>query len=103
MNVKKMIRPNCHPTYNERHQKIIELIDWTLEKYKADIKKTQQQNDEQEVIIDNIIEELDKKRNLAINKKQQALLKDEVWKYGGEEDTIDYVLFRIRELTGRLI
>jgi hypothetical protein len=98
-----MIRPNCHPTYNERHQKIIELIDWTLEKYKADIKKTQQQNDEQEVIIDNIIEELDKKRNIAINKKQQALLKDEVWKYGGEEDTIDYVLFRIRELTGRLI
>jgi hypothetical protein len=103
MTVKKTIRPNCHPTYNERHQKIIELIDWTLEKYKADIKKTQQQNDEQEVIIDNIIEELDKKRNIAINKKQQALLKDEVWKYGGEEDTIDYVLFRIRELTGRLI
>ena len=59
----KMIRPSCHPTYNERHQKIIELIDWTLEKYKADIKKTQQQNDEQEVITDNIIEELDKKRN----------------------------------------
>ena len=36
----KMIRSNCHPTYNERHQKIIELIDWTLEKYKADMKKT---------------------------------------------------------------
>jgi hypothetical protein len=30
----KMIRPNCHPTYNEHHQKIIELIDGTLEKYK---------------------------------------------------------------------
>ena len=99
----EMIRPNCHPTYNERHQKIIELIDWTLEKYKADIKKTQQQNDEQEVIIDNIIEELDKKRDVSINKKQQALLKDEVWKYGGEEDNIDYVLFRILEMTGRLI
>ena len=27
----KMIRPNCHPTYNEPHQKIIEMIDWTLE------------------------------------------------------------------------
>ena len=25
----KMIRPNCHPTYNERHEKIIELIYWT--------------------------------------------------------------------------
>ena len=30
----KMIHPNSHPTYNERHQKIIELVDWTLEKYK---------------------------------------------------------------------
>ena len=24
-----MIHPNSHPTYNERQQKIIELIDWT--------------------------------------------------------------------------
>ena len=31
----EMIRPNCHPTYNERHQKIIELIDWTLQKYRT--------------------------------------------------------------------
>jgi hypothetical protein len=23
----KMIHPNSHPTYNERHQKIVELID----------------------------------------------------------------------------
>ncbi|HET9806011.1 MAG TPA: hypothetical protein VFP49_03795 [Nitrososphaeraceae archaeon] len=83
---------------DERHQKIIELTDWTLEKYKANMENTQQQNDEQ-VIIDTIIEELDKKREVAINKKRQALLKDEVWKYSGEEDTIDYVLFRIRELT----
>ena len=97
-----MICPHCHPTYNERHQKIIELIDWTLEKYKDNMEKTQQENDEQ-VIIDNIVEELDKKRDIAITKKNQAQLKDEVWKYGGEEDTIDYVLFRIREVTGRLI
>jgi hypothetical protein len=54
-----MIHPNCHPTYNERHQKIIELIDWTLEKYKAHMENTQQQNEQ--IIIDNIIEELDKK------------------------------------------
>jgi hypothetical protein len=95
----KMIHPNSHPTYNERHQKIIELIDWTLEKYRtANIKENNQQ--EQEVIIvDNIIEELAKKREIAIHKKKQAQLKDEVWKYGREEDTIDYVLFRIRELT----
>jgi len=47
--------------------------------------------------------ELDKKRDIAITKKRQALLKDEVWKYSEEEDTIDYVLFRIREMTGKLI
>ena len=42
-----MIRPNCHPTYNERHEKIIELIDWTLEKYKtANTKMTNQENEE---------------------------------------------------------
>ena len=55
----KMIYPNCHPTYNERHQKIIEMIDWTLEKYKANKENTQQEDEQ--VIIDNIIEELEKK------------------------------------------
>ena len=61
----EMIHPNSHPTYNERQQKIIGMIDWTLEKYKAGatIKMTNQENGEQEeVIIDNIIQELDKKR-----------------------------------------
>ena len=53
----KMIHPNSHSTYNERQEKIIELIDWTLEKYRAN-RKTQQH---EQVIIDNIIDELDKK------------------------------------------
>ena len=40
-----MIHPNSHPTYNERQQKIIEMIDWVLEKYKTtdNIKMTNQQ------------------------------------------------------------
>ena len=93
------IRPNLHhPTYNERHEKIIELIDWTLEKYKDNMEKTQQQNEE--AIIDNIIEELDKKRDIAINKKKKALLKDEVSIYRLEENTLDYILFRIHESIG---
>ena len=54
------------------------------------------------IIIDNITEELGKKRDIAINKKQKAQLKDEVLKYGEEEDTIDYILFIIRELKGKL-
>ena len=85
----KRIRPNLHPTYNERHQKIIEMIDWTLEKYKtavANIKKMKQK----EVIIDNIIEELNKKRDIAINKKQKAILKDEVSIYRLEENTFTH-------------
>jgi hypothetical protein len=28
----KMIHPKSHPTYIARHQKIIEIIEWTLEK-----------------------------------------------------------------------
>jgi hypothetical protein len=92
----KMIRPNCHPTYNERHQKIIEMIDLTMDKYKTSV-NTQKMNEQ--VIIDNIIEELDRKREVVINKKQKTLLKDEVVEYGEEEDTIDYVLFKICELT----
>jgi len=74
-----------------------------LERYRDNIEKTTQQHNEQEVIIDNIIEELAKKRDIVIHKKKQALLKDEVSMYRLEEDTIDNVLFRIRELTGRLI
>ena len=31
----------------------------------------------EQVIIDNIIEELDKKRKIVINKKQKSILKDE--------------------------
>jgi hypothetical protein len=35
----KRIGPKHHPTYNERHEEIIKLIDWTLEKYRASIKE----------------------------------------------------------------
>ena len=71
----KMIRTNCHPTYNERHEKVIELIDWTLEKYKMNMEKnTQQQNDKQ-VIIDNILEELDKKKRDSYKQKERSSTK----------------------------
>ena len=43
----------------------------------------------QKIIIDNIIQELDKKRDITINKKQKTLLKNEVVEYGEEEDAID--------------
>ena len=75
-----------------------------MEKYKeaatAKTKKKNQQNEEE--IIDNIIEELDKKRDIAIYKKKNALLKDEVSVYRLEEVTLDYILFIIREWAGKL-
>ncbi len=69
----KMIHPSSHPSYNERQQKIIEMIDWTLDKYKAgaNIIMTNQQNEEQEIIIDSIIKELEKKREVAITKNKK--------------------------------
>jgi len=43
----------------------------------------------EQLIIDDIIQELDKKRKIAINKKEKTILKDEVLEYRGEEDAID--------------
>jgi hypothetical protein len=70
-----------------------------LEKYRGRIKETHKE----QIIIDDIIEELDKKRKTAIHKMKKAMLKDEVSMYRLEETALDYVLFRIRELTGRLV
>ncbi len=70
-----------------------------MEKYKSNKENTQQN---EQVIINNIIQELDKKKEIAINKKQKTLLKDEVLKYGEEEHVIDYILFIILEGTGKL-
>ena len=78
------------------------LIDWTLENYRDNIDNTQQLNEEQ-IIIDDIIKQLDKKRNIAIHKMKKAMLKDEVSMHRLQETTLDYVLFRIRECRGRLM
>ena len=71
----KMIHPNSHPSYNERHQKILELIDWTLEKYKETTNIQNNQQNEEAIIIDNIIEELDKKKRYNYNQKEQSSTK----------------------------
>ena len=98
----KIIEPNFHqhPTFLERYQKIIEMIDWTLEKYRIVIQRNkiqQQQNEQDLVILNRIREELDQKRRIAINKNKQSELRDEVAMYRLEETTIDYVLSEIRE------
>ena len=73
----KMIHHLSHPIYNERQQKIIEMIDLTMDRYKTAV-NTQKMNEQ--VIIDNIIEELDRKREVVINKKQKKNLKKKLKK-----------------------
>jgi hypothetical protein len=109
------IRLNAdHPISNERYEKIIEMIDYTLEKYREAVNKEnnihqQQQHNEYEeeekellIIINNIFNELDKKRKIAINKSKDPL-NDEIEIYRLEETTLDYVLYIILEFAGKLI
>ena len=56
----------------------------------------------EQLIINIIIEELDNKRDITINKMKKTLLKDEIMKYSEEEDTIDDIFFIIRESTGKV-
>ena len=104
-----------HPISNERYEKIIEMIDYTLEKYRAAVNKEnniQQEHEENKyeeeekellIIINNIFNELDKKRKIAINKNDKDLLNDEIEIYRLEENTLDYVLYIILEFAGKII
>jgi hypothetical protein len=103
-----------HLISNERYEKIIEIIDHALEKYKEavnneNIIQQQQQNEYEEeekellIIINNIFNELDKKRKIAINKNDKDLLRDQIESYRLEETTLDYILYIILEFAGKLI
>ncbi len=101
-----------HPISNERYEKIIEMIDHTLEKYKEAVNNKnniqQQQNEYEEeekellIIINNIFYELDKKRKIAVNKNDKDL-RDQIESYRLEETTLDYILYIIIEFAGKLI
>ena len=88
-----------HPTFLERYQKIIEMIDWTLNRYRTVIQRNniQQQHEEDVVIINRIREELDEKRKITSNNITQSELRDEVAMYRLEETTIEDVLGEIGE------
>ena len=102
-----------HLISNERYEKIIEIIDHTLEKYKEAVNNEniiqQQQNEYEEeekellIIINNIFNELDKKRKITINKNDKDLLRDQIESYRLEETTLDYILYIILDFAGKLI
>ena len=102
-----------HPISNERFEKIIEMIDHTLKKYKEavnnenNIQQQQSEYEEEEkellIIINNIFNELDKKRKITINKNDKDLLRDQIESYRLEETTLDYILYIILDFAGKLI
>ena len=103
-----------HLISNERYEKIIEMIDHTLKKYKEAVNnknniQQQQQNEYEEeekellIIINNIFNELDKKRKITINKNDKDLLRDQIESYRLEETTLDYILYIILDFAGKLI
>ena len=101
-----------HPISNERYEKIIEMIDHALKKYKEAINNKnniQQQRNEYEeeekellIIINNIFNELDKKRKTTINKNDKDL-RDQIESYRLEETTLDYILYIILDFAGKMI
>ena len=102
-----------HPISNERYEKIIEMIDHTLKKYKEavnnenNIQQQQSEYEEEEkellIIINNIFNELDKKRKITININDKDLLRDQIESHRLEETTLDYILYIILEFAGKLI
>jgi hypothetical protein len=60
-----------HPAYFERYKKIIEMIDWTLERYRIVLQrnKIQHQNEQDLAIINRIIKELDEKKKKHYSQK----------------------------------
>ena len=103
-----------HPISNERYEKIIEMIDHALKKYKEAVNnknniQQQQRNEYEEeekellIIINNIFNELDKKRKITINKNDKDLLRDQIESYRLEETTLDYILYIILEFAAKLI
>lgn len=103
-----------HLISNERYEKIIEMIDHALKKYKEAVNnknniQQQQRNEYEEeekellIIINNIFNELDKKRKITINKNDKDLLRDQIESYRLEETTLDYILYIILDFAGKLI
>ena len=102
-----------HTISNESYEKIIEMIDYALKKYKEavnnknNIQQQQNQYEEEEkellLIINNIFNELEKKRKITINKNDKDLLRDQIESYRLEETTLDYILYIMHEFAGKLI
>ena len=84
------------------------MIDLILEKYRSanqgkENNLLRKNKEKEQLWIDNILEDLDQKREMAITNIKKSMWKDEVNRYRDEERTIDYMLFIIWDFAGKLI
>jgi hypothetical protein len=86
---------HAHPAFLETYQKIIEMLDWFLERYRSIQQQDYQQNDL--VTINKIREELYEKKKIARNNLELCDTRDEVDMYRLEETTIKNILFETGE------
>ena len=89
-----------HPTFLKTYQKRIEIVDWTLERYRS-IQQQEgqfQQNDKYDlVMIKRIIEELYERKKITRNNITKSEIIDETAMYRLEERTIEDILSEIGE------
>jgi hypothetical protein len=85
----------AHPAFLETYQKIIEMLDWFLERYRNIQQEQGQQNDL--VTINSIREELYEKKKIARNNLELCDTRDEVDMYRLEETAIENILFETGE------
>jgi hypothetical protein len=87
---------HAHHAFLETYQKIIEMIDWTLKRYRS-IQQDQQNNENDLIIINSNREELYEKKKIARNNLELCDTRDEVDMYRLEETNIENILFETGE------
>ena len=85
----------ANPTNLETYQKRIEMLDWTLQRYKTIQEQAQNKQQNDLLIINRINEEFYEKKKIARNNLEKSELRDETEIYRLEETTIKDILSEI--------
>jgi hypothetical protein len=88
---KSIIGQSINPVYNEFQEKLIEIIDGIL------VNITQFNNEDDDA-IDNIIDELQRQKDIVMYKKKKSLSRIERLKHRLEEECINYLFYIINDI-----
>jgi hypothetical protein len=84
------IGQSLHPAYNKFQEKLIEIIDGVL----VNIRQFNNEDD----VIDKIINELQREKDMVLYKKKKALDRIDTLKHRLEEECINYLLYIINDI-----